>query len=77
MMNYPGIIEAIYAARVPQRASGNLDDILISPALDSDTIAAIKEFTAELKKGVRGNWVLHDLEDAQDKLSKIKSNSTF
>ena len=77
MMNYPGIIEAIYAARVPQRASGNLQDVAMPPAIDAETIAVMKDFTAELRKGVRGKWFLYDLEDAQDKLSKIKSNSTF
>lgn len=77
MMNYPGIIEAIYAARVPQRAAGNLDNSTPVPVFDRDTIDAIKEFTAQLRKPVRGKWVLYDLEKSQEKLNNIRTESTF
>jgi TP901 family phage tail tape measure protein len=77
MMNYPGIIEAIYAARVPQRSTGNLSDVSQIASADPAFLNAVNRLNDNLEKGVRGKWFLYDLEDAQDKLSKIKSNSTL
>jgi hypothetical protein len=78
MMNYPGIIEAIYAARVPQRANGNLGGSFAGSAgFDAETIKAIKEFTEQLKQPVRGKWVLYDLAKSQQKLTDIETESTF
>lgn len=77
MMNYPGIIEAIYAARVPQRASGNLDTVKLPSGGDPALLEAVKRLNENLEKGVRGKWVLYDLEQAQDKLADIRNESTF
>lgn len=78
MMNYPGIIEAIYAARVPQRAEGNLGGNFSAPSgFDADTVKAIREFTQQLKQPVRGQWVLYDLEKSQQKLTDIETEATF
>lgn len=76
MMNYPGIIEAIYAARVPQRATGNLNTVQL-PAGDPELRQAIERLNNNLEKGIRGKWVLYDLEKAQDKLLDIRNESTF
>lgn len=78
MMNYPGIIEAIYAARVPQFADGNIGNFApASSGFDAETVKAIKEFTAQLKQPVRGKWVLYDLDKSQQKLNDIQTEATF
>ena len=77
MMNYPGIIEAIYAARVPQRASGNLDTVKLPSGSDPALLLAVNRLNENIEKGIKGKWVLYDLEQAQDKLADIRNESTF
>lgn len=76
-MNYPGIIESIMAARVPQMASGNVPTMDPAMFQNTELLEAITKLNANLEKGVRGKWYLYDLGEAQDKLSNIESNSTF
>ncbi len=84
-MNYPGILEAIKFARVPQFASGNYpqsNSIINQPGsnqmiFDPDFTSAIKEFNAIVKSGIRAKVVYSDVEDVQNTVGMISNDVTL
>jgi hypothetical protein len=87
-MNYPGIMEAINAARVPQRAAGNYQPIERSqpapaaqqaaPGMDEDTLKTMREFNGMLKlavsQGIAAKLSLREIDDKIEETNRSKNN---
>ena len=85
MLNFPAILDAIQMARVPQYASGRIPSQ--APAAsgqqnfttDPLLTALIKENTEVMKRlaenGVKGIWVLNDLQKIQNRKSVLEAST--
>jgi TP901 family phage tail tape measure protein len=84
-MNYPEIIAAIMAARVPQYASGRYSSVAVpapvSGSSQSSTlmIDAMNRFADAVdkldKNGIKGNWVYKDFTDFDTKVKETESRT--
>lgn len=80
-MNFPGVMEAISAARVPQYADGRYPSATASPGnvslQDGGFVSAVGEFkqvvAALMQYGIRAKVSLNDLEDVQEKRDTIEA----
>jgi hypothetical protein len=86
--NYPEILKAINAARIPQYASGKYPEgstaDAISGGSDSEMhnlmgqlFSVLNSLTLELRTGVRGKWVYTDFEDVKDEVEAIRNDTTI
>lgn len=79
-INYPEILRAIHATRIPQRAEGNYSTQV--PATQqsipyNQIIAVLAENTRAIRnlqtKGITGKWYLNELQDAESELNDIEN----
>jgi len=84
-MNYPEIIAAIMAARVPQYAAGRYTTVTapapVAAASQSNTsmVDAMNRFADAVerleKNGIKGNWIYKDFIDFDDKVKETESRT--
>ena len=83
MVNYPHVIDAINFARVPQRAAGNYPQNYSSlvpsqqsqPIYEQGLLAALSEFNAHAREGIRTFVVYDDIRDASKIMTDIEKNT--
>ena len=82
MVNYPGVINAINFARVPQRASGAYLQEGDAPtpkqaasAASSEALTnALNKFNEHADKGLRTFMVYDDIRDTASKINEIENS---
>ncbi|MEI6457130.1 MAG: hypothetical protein WCO93_12640, partial [bacterium] len=83
MVNYPHVIDAINFARVPQRAAGNypqnssppIPAQQSQPIYEQGLLAALSEFNAHAREGIRTFVVYDDIRDASKIMTDIEKNT--
>jgi len=82
MMNYPGVIDAINFARVPQFAIGNYPSTVSDgfraqanqSAFETSLLSALTEFNAHARSGIRSYMVYDDFRKTDNTVRSIESD---
>ena len=81
-LNYPGVIDAINFARVPQFAAGNYPKTAqdgtsaqaSQSVFENGLLMALNEFNAHARQGIRTFVVYDDVRDSASTMNEIENN---